>query len=67
MLDNKWLTIEEATEIIGCTPSYVRFLLRKEHLAGKKLTERTWIVDEQSAKKFAESPKKTGRPRTTEK
>ena len=67
MLGNKWLTIEEATEVIGCTPSYVRFLLRKELVLGKKLSPRTWLVDVKSARTFAKAPKKTGRPRRSEK
>ena len=67
MLDNKWFTIEEAAEEIGCTPSYVRYLLRKNNISGKKVTERLWLVDINSTRKFAKAPKKTGRPRVTPK
>lgn len=67
MLDNKWLTIDEATEVIGCTSGYIRFLLRKNHVEGKKIGPRAWLVDVKSAKKFAKTPKKTGRPRKYEK
>jgi hypothetical protein len=63
MLDNKWMTIEEATESIGCTRSYVCYLLRSDKLKGKKLTERAWLVDVKSVNKFKAEPKKTGRPR----
>lgn len=64
LLDNKWLTIEEAVDVIGCTPSYVRFLLRQEKLAGKKISERAWLVDVDSARKYAKKPKVTGRPKS---
>lgn len=63
MLDNRWLTIEEAVEVIGCTPGYVRILLRDEKLIGKKLGDRLWLVDVDSAKEFAKKPASTGRPR----
>lgn len=64
MLDNKWLTIEEAAELIGCTTSHLRFLLREEKIKGKKVGERLWLVDVASAKQFARHPAATGRPRT---
>lgn len=63
MLDNKWLTIAEASDVIGCSDSYVRFLLRENQISGKKVTDRLWLVDVASAKKFAKTPQKTGRPR----
>lgn len=63
MLDNKWMTIPEATESIGCTRSYVCYLLRTEKLKGKKLSERLWLVDAKSVSKFKAEPQKTGRPR----
>ena len=67
MLDNKWYTIDEAAEEIGCTPSYVRYLLRESHVDGKKIGPRMWLVDVKSAKTYAKTPKKTGRPRISEK
>lgn len=63
LLDNKWLTIEEATNVIGCTPSYVRYLLREQKLAGKKISERAWLVDMKSAHKYGAKPQATGRPK----
>jgi excisionase family DNA binding protein len=64
MLDDKWMTIEEATKAIGCTRSYVCYLLRRKQLAGQKVGERAWLVDAISVSKFKAEPKKTGRPRS---
>lgn len=67
MIDNKWMTIQEVVEAIGCTPSYVRRLLRDQVLSGRKVGERAWVVDAKSVSNFSKKPKKTGRPRTNPK
>jgi predicted transcriptional regulator len=67
MIDNKWMTIQEVVQEIGCTPSYVRRLLRDEVLSGKKVGERAWVIDAKSVSDFSKKPKKTGRPRSQEK
>lgn len=67
MLDNKWMTIPEVVDVLGCTSSYVRRLLRDEVLTGRKVGQRAWVVDAKSVQKFSKKPKKTGRPRRHEK
>lgn len=67
VIDNKWMTIQEVVEAIGCTPSYVRQLLRDEVLSGRKVGERAWVVEAKSVTNFTKKPKKTGRPRSQEK
>jgi hypothetical protein len=67
MLDDKWLTVKQAADMIGCTEDHVRLLLRKGPLVGKKLSERMWLVDVTSAAKMAYSTTKRGRPRTSPK
>lgn len=65
MLHHTWLSIPEAAEIIGCTQSYVRYLLRTETLSGEKFNARAWMVDAKSVKAFAKNPRPTGRPRSS--
>ena len=58
-----YVSVAEAAEIIGCTEGRIRKLLIDRVLKGKKLNERAWAVEEQSAKKYAKIPQKLGRPR----
>lgn len=67
MLENKWYSIQEAAAEIGCTTGYVRQLLASDVLAGEKVGQRAWLVTKESVKKFQRIPKKTGRPRLSEK
>ena len=46
----KYLTIAEAVEYMGCTDGWVRHLLRSEKLRGKRLGQRLWLVSMSSAK-----------------
>jgi hypothetical protein len=63
-LPKMMISVETAAELIGVTVSRVRQMLRAEQLAGVKLSERAWIVDERSAKRAAKTPHSVGRPRT---
>jgi excisionase family DNA binding protein len=65
MLENRWLTIEQAMEVMGVTDSYIRSLLRAEKISGQKISGKCWLVDAKSAREFAKVSPGTGRPRTT--
>jgi len=67
MLDNKWLSIQEAAKLIGCTPSYVRLLARNNTIKSHKLNERAWLIDAIDAVKYATKPAGPGRPRSSKK
>lgn len=67
MLENKWLTMAEAAELMGVTTNYVRLLLRQKKVEGQKIGERCWLVDAKSAKGYARLPYVTGRPRKASK
>ena len=67
MIECKWLDIGDAADKIGCTVSYIRQLLRAGELSGQKIGERAWIVENNSVLKFVKKPKKTGRPRVSDK
>ena len=43
-----WITVTEATEMMGCSNGWVRHLLRSEQLHGW-VAGRTWIVSRVSA------------------
>ena len=47
--DQKWLTVEEAVALIGCTDGWVRHLLRAGKLIGWRAGERAWLVRRDSA------------------
>jgi hypothetical protein len=57
------ISVTDAAEIIRCTPSRVRQLLRDGLLRGKKLSERAWLVARPSAEKYAKTEPERGRPR----
>lgn len=60
----KYISVEKAAKIIGCTQPHVRKLLDEKVLVGTKLNERAWAVEKWSAVEYAETPQKTGRPRS---
>jgi len=64
-LIDRFCSVEEAAEIIGCTDGRVRQLLRAGELDGKKVSERAWVVVRASAVKYAASQQPTGRPRNS--
>jgi excisionase family DNA binding protein len=67
MLDNKWLSVTEVAEMAGCTDSYVRWLIRQDKLKHQQVGRKTYLVPLAEARKFADTPRKTGRPRKSEK
>jgi excisionase family DNA binding protein len=60
---SKFVTVEAAAELIGCTDGRVRQLLRNGDLPGEKLSERVWLILRKDAEKYAAIPYKTGRPK----
>ena len=59
----KFLSVEEAADLLGCTVGRIRQMLRAEELKGEKLNERAWAVDREDAEKAARKPQERGRPR----
>lgn len=64
ILDNKWLTIEQASNLTGFTGGYLRRLLRNKEIRGVNLNTRMWLVSLDDAKMLAEKPHINGRPRS---
>jgi excisionase family DNA binding protein len=62
---SKFVTVEAAAELIGCTDGRVRQLLRNGDLPGEKLSERVWLILRKDAEKYALIPYKTGRPKNS--
>ena len=60
---DKFIGTVAASVIIGCTESYVRQLLRNQALSGIKVAPRAWIVEKESAKRYAKTKHSRGRPR----
>lgn len=58
-MGEKWITTQEAAEIIGVTRDHVTYLLRTGQLKGNKFV-RDWMVDKVSAERYAASERKPG-------
>ncbi len=63
MIDNKWLTIQEAAKLSGCSTGYLRDLLGQKKLVGVKAGERAWLVERESITQLAKKKPGVGRPR----
>lgn len=63
MLGKNWLTIAEASSIIGCSAQRLRVLAAEQKIKAAKVGERAWLIDRKAALHMAENPAKTGRPR----
>lgn len=63
ILNNKYCSVAEAAEIIGCSEGRVRQMLREETLAGFKAHERAWLVEVKDAKRVRDEPSAVGAPR----
>jgi hypothetical protein len=55
----EWITTKKAAEIIGVSIKQVSYLLINSRIKGKKFG-RFWMVDRQSAEKYAASERKPG-------
>lgn len=67
MLQQNWVTVKEASEILGCSVQHVRHLARSEVIRSSKLTERTMVVHLPDVQKYNEIEKTVGRPRRGDK
>lgn len=66
MLEKKFVTVKEASEIIGCSVGNVRHMILDKRLKAEKLGS-YWIIERTLAEKIAKTPAKTGRPRKFQK
>lgn len=62
-IDKKHCSVADAAEIIGCSDSRVRQLLRAGELRGIKVNERAWVVEVNDAKRVAKIEHTVGGPR----
>jgi hypothetical protein len=66
---DEWISITEATQIMGCSKSWVLLLLQRGALAGQKIHSRAWVVSKRAAEADASRYRedaaagKVGRPR----
>lgn len=44
-----YLTAEQAAKVAGCTPTWIRKLLKAGRLEGVQVCGWTWLIDEQDA------------------
>lgn len=68
--DDEWISIGEATRIMGCSKSWVLMLLNSGRLEGRKLHSRAWAVSRKAAeadvaryKQEMVGRRRVGRPR----
>ncbi len=52
-VEGRFCSVADAAEIIGYSDRRVRQMLVAEELAGRKASERSWLVDEDDAKRVA--------------
>lgn len=67
MLDKKWITVKQASQLIGVAESHIRTLCIKQVLKSFKATERLWLIDRKEAQYMADNPCNFGRPRKNSK
>lgn len=66
MLQQNWITAEEAASIIGCRVQHVRLLARNNEVEASKIGKKLWVMEKGSVEKYAHTKKNTGRPRSGE-
>ena len=63
------MTVKEAADIIGCSPSHVRTLLQRGILKGRKKPSTSnqygheWVINEAEATRYRDSDQSRGWPR----
>jgi excisionase family DNA binding protein len=62
VLQEGWLTTEQAVELSGYHVEYLRSLLRKGAIEAVKLTPRVWLVNRESLEHYMKTVQ-MGRPR----
>jgi excisionase family DNA binding protein len=66
VMQEKWITISQAAELIGCSSQRLRFLAKEQQIRSEKVGF-VWLVDRKQAELMAKTPAKTGRPRKNQK
>ena len=59
----KYVNVNDAAEIIGCTRGRVRQLLLAGKLAGEKVSALAWLVERKAVEQYRDREYTTGRPR----
>lgn len=67
MLENSWLTVTEAAQLIGCSGQRIRVLATAARIKSIKVGPRAWLIDRSEAEEMRKNPPKTGRPRKNKK
>lgn len=62
MLEKTYVTVREASEIIGCSIGNVRHMILDNKLPAEKLGS-YWVIERKHAEVAAKTPEKIGRPR----
>jgi excisionase family DNA binding protein len=66
MLEEKWITISQAAEMVGCTPAHIRLLAKGKKIKAEKVGS-VWLVERKQAETMANKPQGVGRPRSRKK
>lgn len=64
MLQENWITVRQAADLIGCRVQHVRLLARNNQLKAARIGDKIWVIEKTSAEKYAKDKKNTGRPRS---
>jgi len=67
MLNLDLVTTKEAAVIIGVSDARIRQMRKEEKIKAIKIDNRTYMIPLEEARRVAENPPKTGRPRKSEK
>ena len=64
-----WISVPQASELLGCTDVWVIKMIQRGELEGFKLSGRAWAVSRKSVEKnvqayLARDPSQAGRPRS---
>ena len=62
----KLITVTQAAAIAGVKPAWLRRQVLRGNIKGEKLTDRMWLVDEDSLREWMSKPKSVGRPKKQE-
>ena len=63
MLEENWITISQAADLVGCTTAHLRLLAKRNELRAEKVGF-VWLVDRAHAEELAEKRPNVGRPRS---
>ena len=63
MLEKNWISVSDAAVLIGCTPQHLRLMVSRNQIPHERVGY-AWLLDKKTVEKIAETPAKTGRPRS---